>query len=111
MKRFLLWDYPRAGWQYDVMVAVILAFIFFTPREVFRDYPRASNIVRLPAEKGANVYLIESEDMLQVPDAERIVRAERLLQSRFGKRESVVRVEPLFDSEKEIKGYMAFTKP
>ena len=111
MKRFLLWDYPRAGWQYDVMVVLILAFIFLTPREVFRDYPRASNIVRLPAENGANVYLIETEDMNQVPEAERPKRAERLLQSRFGKRETVVRIEPLFDSEKEIKGYMAFTKP
>ena len=35
-KRFILWDYPRASWQYDVMVALILAFIFLTPREVFR---------------------------------------------------------------------------
>ena len=47
MKRFLLWDFPRGVWQYDVMVALILAFIFLTPREIFRDYPRASNIVRL----------------------------------------------------------------
>lgn len=111
MKRLLLWDYPRAGWQYDLMVAVILAFIFLTPREVFRDYPRASNVVRLPAQNGSNVYLIESEELTQAPPAERIARAEHLLQSRFGKRESVVRVEPLFDSEKEVKGYMAFTKP
>jgi hypothetical protein len=26
--RFLFWDYPRASWQYDVMVALILAFFF-----------------------------------------------------------------------------------
>ena len=31
IKRFLFWDYPRAGWQYDVMVGLILAFIFITP--------------------------------------------------------------------------------
>ena len=29
--RFLLWDYPRASWQYDIIVAIILAFIFLTP--------------------------------------------------------------------------------
>ena len=28
LKRFVLWDYARATWQYDVMVAIILAFIF-----------------------------------------------------------------------------------
>ena len=27
LKRFILWDYPRASWQYDVMVGVILAFL------------------------------------------------------------------------------------
>ena len=37
LKRFILWDYPRASWQYDVMVGIILAFIFLTPREWFRD--------------------------------------------------------------------------
>jgi len=111
MRRFIFWDYPRAGWQYDIMVGLILAFIFLTPREIFRDYPRPSNVVRLPAENGANVYLIEAEDMSQWTEADKKPRAERLLQSRFGKREAVIRVEPLFDSEKEIKGYMAFTKP
>ena len=40
LKRFILWDYPRASWQYDVMVGVILAFIFLTPRSWFRDQPR-----------------------------------------------------------------------
>jgi hypothetical protein len=111
MKRFLLWDFPRGVWQYDVMVALILAFIFLTPREIFRDYPRASNIVRLPAEHGSNVYLIEAEDFSRISPAERSARAEQMLKSRFGRKENVDRVEPLFDSEKEVKGYMAFTKP
>jgi hypothetical protein len=40
LKRFILWDYPRAGWQYDLMVGLILAFIFLTPRDWFRDQTR-----------------------------------------------------------------------
>ena len=55
VKRFLFWDYPRAGWQYDVMVGLILAFIFLTPREWFRDQPRANSIVMLPSEHGETV--------------------------------------------------------
>ena len=27
LKRFILWDVPRASWQYDVIVAVILAIL------------------------------------------------------------------------------------
>ena len=37
LKRFILWDFPRASWQYDVIVAVILAFIFLTPRVIRTD--------------------------------------------------------------------------
>jgi acyl-coenzyme A synthetase/AMP-(fatty) acid ligase len=110
MKRFLLWDYPRAGWQYDVMVVLILAFIFATPRSVFRDQPRASNIVRLPEENGANVFFMEPELISSLPEPERNSKVESLLKSRFGKKETVVRLLPIFDAEDEVKGYFAYTR-
>ena len=111
IKRFLLWDYPRASWQYDVMVAIILAFIFLTPRAFFRDQPRASSIVRLPAEHGANVFWVEPELLDTVPEAERVGRVQRMLKASDGRRETVVRVEPIFGTERDIRGYMAFTRP
>ena len=37
---FLWWVYPRGSIEYDVMVGIILAFIFLTPRGFFRDQPR-----------------------------------------------------------------------
>ncbi|HET9784904.1 MAG TPA: hypothetical protein VFP94_08105 [Terriglobales bacterium] len=37
---YLWWSYPRGSLQYDIMVALILAFIFLTPRHFFRDQPR-----------------------------------------------------------------------
>ncbi len=39
---FIFWAYERGSWQYDVMVALILAFIFLTPRSFFHDRPPAS---------------------------------------------------------------------
>jgi len=111
VKRFLFWDYPRAGWQYDVMVGLILAFIFLTPREWFRDQPRASSIVMLPAEHGANVFWMDSEQLGDVPDGQRSQKAASLLHAHTGKNYRVIRVEPIIDSEQEIKGYMAFTTP
>ena len=110
MKRFLLWDYPRAGWQYDVMVVLILAFVFVTPRSIFRDQPRASNIIRLPEENGANVFFVEPELVRPVPEAERNAKVESMLKARFGKKETVVRLLPLFDAEQEVKGYFAYTR-
>jgi hypothetical protein len=34
-KRLLLWGYARNTWQYDVLCACILAFIFLTPQHWF----------------------------------------------------------------------------
>lgn len=35
IKGLLLWSYSRKTWQYDVLCAVILAFIFLTPKSWF----------------------------------------------------------------------------
>ena len=111
IKRFVLWEYPRASWQYDVIVALILAFIFLTPRELFRDQAKASNIVRIPAEEGAQVFWVEADLLASIPEPQRGSTVERMLQSRFGKRHNIVRVEAVHGDEGETKGYMAFAKP
>jgi hypothetical protein len=113
VKRFVLWDYPRACWQYDVMVGLILAFIFLTPRGWFRDQPRipnASSITMLPAVHGASVYWVDMDLLTPVPESQRAARIEAMLEDRTGKRQKVVRLEPVRDSEEALKGYMAFTQ-
>ena len=105
VKRFLFWDYPRACWQYDLMVGLILAFIFLTPRAWFRDQPRASNIVMIRPD----AFWVDSELLSSAPEAERVSRVGVLLKARTGKKYNVVRLEPIIDSEQETKGYMAFT--
>jgi hypothetical protein len=37
--RSFFWSYERGSWQYDVICAVILAFIFMTPTSWFHDRP------------------------------------------------------------------------
>ena len=37
--RVLFWTYSRGSWQYDLMCALILAFIFLTPKEFFSRPP------------------------------------------------------------------------
>lgn len=115
LKRFILWDFPRATWQYDVMVAIILAFIFLTPRDWFRDQPRiprASTVTMLPSEHGSNVFWIEPELLAGIPEAKRAAKLNDILGKSTGKkRMEILRVEPIYDSENEVKGYMAFAKP
>ena len=40
MKKYIFWEYARGSWQYDVIVGVIVAFLFLMPRDWFRDQPR-----------------------------------------------------------------------
>ncbi len=35
MKNFILWNYERGTWQYDVFCLLIIAFIFLTPKAWF----------------------------------------------------------------------------
>lgn len=111
LRRFILWDYPRGSRQYDIIVVAILAFIFATPRSLFRDQPRASSVVQLPADRGANVYWLEAHLLDAVPEADRPARANTLLRARTGKYPRQVRVEPVFDEEHELRGYLAFAQP
>ena len=111
LSRFLLWDFPRASWQYDVIVALILAFIFLTPREIFRDQPKAANVVMLPAEQGTGLFWIAPQLLTGVPAAERVSRAQVLVKAQHKGRATVTRVEPLTDSEDDVTGYMAYTQP
>jgi len=115
LKRFIFWDYPRASWQYDVMVGIILIFVLCTPRGWFRDQPRTpsmSSVAVLPAEHGSSVFWVEPELLAGLPAPQQAGRASEYLR-KFTKRKDlmVTRVEPIADSEGETKGYMVFAKP
>lgn len=107
MKRLIFWDFPRASWQYDIAVGLILAFIFLTPRDVFKDQPRPASIVQMPSGAGASVYWLETGLLAGAAEASRPALASELLRKRTGRNLSVVRVEPIHDAEQEIRGYLA----
>ncbi len=109
-KRLIFWDFPRASWQYDLAVALILLFLFVTPRDWFHDQPKASSIVLMTSLHGANRVFIATDLLEGTPEQQRPARAERLIRDRTGKAWHVVRVEPIRDeAEQEIKGFIAYT--
>jgi len=115
VKRFILWDFKRGSWQYDVMVGIILAFIFLTPRDWFRDGPRLPQphgIAVLPAESGVPPFFVDPGLLKGVPDNQRVAKLTELLQnSTSNRRLTITRVEPVLDSDGELQGYMAFARP
>ena len=111
LQRFILWDYPRASWQYDVVVILIVGFIFLTPRAFFKDQPRASSIVLLPSEGSGEVFYLEPKLLASLDEPARLAKAADLLKNKDGKRLNVYLLEPVYDSEKELRGFMAYTRP
>jgi hypothetical protein len=115
LRRFIFWDYPRASWQYDVMVGIILVFVLLTPRSWFRDQPRTplvSSIAVLPAGHGGSVYWVEPELLSGLAKEQQAEKLTQLLKEFTHRRQLVVtQVEPVPDSDGETKGYMVFSKP
>lgn len=113
LKRLFLWEYERATLPYDILCLVICAFIVFAPRQWFRDQPRipqASQIASLPSHS-ESMFWIDSELVASFPEDQRLEGLSKVLTQRTGKSQHLTRIEPILDSEQEIKGYMAFARP
>jgi hypothetical protein len=62
-------------------------------------------------QEGASVYWVESGLLRSVDEKERQSRVEEFLRARYGRRETVIRLDPVFGSEQEVTGYMAYSRP
>jgi len=115
LKRFILWDFPRASWQYDVMVGIIVVFVLLTPRGWFRDQPRnpqVSSIAVVPGEHGSSVYWLEPELLAGMNKDQQAQRLPEILRKLTHQKQlTVSRVQPVADSDGETRGYMVFAKP
>jgi hypothetical protein len=64
IRGYILWSYERGSLHYDVMVTLILIFVFVSPHYInFKDKPAERNphpipVVVIPDERGGFVYQI-----------------------------------------------------
>ncbi len=106
VKRLIFWDFPRASWPYDLVVGLILIFIFATPRAYFHDQPKAAPVILI----AANEVFIANELLEGVAPKDRAGVAANLIHQRIGKNWRVARIEPLRDEhEQEVRGFIAYT--
>lgn len=113
LKRFILWDYERGSWQYDVICAAIFLFVTFAPLQWFHDQPRipqAAQITSLPGH-GELAFWVDPQLVTSFPEKQQLDQLGKVLSVRTGKTQRLTRIQPIFDSEQEIKGYIAFAQP
>ena len=105
--RFIFWDFPRASWQYDVMVAQILIFIFATPADFFKDRLNPQNVWAMSDGQ----FWIASELLKNIPEDARIARATELVNKKFNTHKTIIKVETLHGGDEDIQGFLAVPKP
>ncbi len=81
-KKILFWSYGRTSWQYDVLCALILAFIFLTPQAWFKTGEPAATLPHQNGSKAASKLFIPAENLTANPDAKEFERRAKELTGR-----------------------------
>ena len=84
-------------------VRLLIGFPFESAGKLWRGLFRPR-----PIGNSSDVASVVASD--PIPEPERNSKIESMLKSRFGKKETVVRLHPIFDAEDEVKGYFAYTR-
>lgn len=116
LRSYLFWTYERGSFHYDVMVTLILLFIFVTPRFInYRDRPHYQLPSQIMVENdgaGELVYQVKKSDVDQSlehvkgnsPDL-RTQRALRRLIEPIAGDVLIERYEPINSSDGAISAY------
>jgi hypothetical protein len=111
VKKLFFWGYARNTWQYDVLCALILAFIFLTPQSWF-DTGSAlkSHLNGEPGQASQHQKPVASKVILPVADNSPAQMAQNEIENRVrtltGRAETeVLNVEPHRDASGKIVAY------
>lgn len=111
--RSVFWSYERGTWQYDLIVAVILCFIFLTPRSWFQRIPNlgmvdlrhVQGVVEVGRDKATQTYMLDAR-LVQSRAPEPTEDAVReILQERLRKAYRVLSINPVRDQNGVILSY------
>ena len=112
VKRFLLWSFERGSIHYDIICAIILAFIFLTPPKWLNDRPDYMRVkmtdanVRLSHDdKGNLVYTVKLHTGFFPTDEESKAEAIDTLSKELKMPVQPTRKEPVYDFTGALKAY------
>jgi hypothetical protein len=115
LRNTILWAYERGTFQYDILCALILLFIFATPRSVFQDWPVINSphqfkfgeqIVDTYDDHGNPVLNISTQLVPAVQDAislKNVVKSQ--LEKTLNRPISIADIKPIVDGNGETVGY------
>lgn len=119
ISRAVFWTYERGSWQYDIICAVILAFIFFTPRAWFHDGPtlelsdlrHRQGVIDIGRTKAGSEYLVDSRLVESMAPLKTEDAVQRIIRARLNHPVSIRLVEPVLDKNNVMLGYRVVVSP
>jgi len=113
IRDYIFWSYERGTIQYDIMVTLILLFVFLSPRLInFKDKPVEHNphrtgVAVVPDGQGGLIYQIEAAAVGQaVGNDDSVIRGELLqIIEPISGEVSITKVESVRDGSGRILSY------
>ena len=110
IRDYILWSYERGSIQYDVMVTVILLFVFFSPYWInFKDKPVERNpysagVLVIPDKQGGFIYQIPATAVNSANATDIRGQLERIIEPIAGA-VSISKYEPVKDLTGHTQSY------
>jgi len=115
IRGYILWQYERGTLHYDIMVTLILIFVFFSPLRInFNDKPVARNphptdVVVTADPEGHLLYQVAASAI--APGDDHSVREQllRIIEPISGA-VSIVKYDPVTDRKGQVQSYKVLVK-
>ena len=115
IRGYILWSYERGTLHYDIMVTLILLFVFVSPRYInYNDKPVERNphptgVVLIPDEHGGFIYQIPASAVNAATGVEVRQQLVKIIEPISGA-VSVSRYEPVKDASGRTQSYRVWVE-
>ncbi len=115
IRGYILWSYERGSLHYDIMVTLILLFVFVSPHYInFKDKPVERNphltgVVVIPGENGGFIYQIQASAVNAAPGGDIRRQLEQIIEPISGA-VSITRYETVKDSSGRTLSYKVWVE-
>jgi hypothetical protein len=115
IRGYILWSYERGSLHYDVMVTLILLFVFLSPYWInFKDkpierVPHQTGVVIQPDGKGGFVYQIDASVLTAKSDAALREQMLGIIEPITGAA-AISNIEPVKDGKGRIQSYKVWVE-
>ena len=115
IRGYILWSYERGSLHYDIMVTLILIFVFVSPHFInFKDKPVERNphltgVVVIPGENGEFIYQIQASAVNTAAGGDVSKQLEQIIEPISGA-VSVTKYEAIKDGKGHLQSYKVWVK-